>query len=185
MSLDIHVELARRPSVEKGINRQNNQPVSERSYLRQSFKQRNRKHEGWNEQAREQCAAPGSMRIFERVFHNMLKELSRAAILIIITAVLVLVEFEVRSGPSIGLAEGGELARTDSAAVSQPSALISATDAQQHRFAKSESIAARHFEPLWLLVLGAALLAIGTSINRIARTEVKNPLAERKSGRTL
>src|SRR5215212_8727239 len=113
--------------------------------------------------------------------HSMLKELSGAAILIILTVALVIVALQAGNGSSIRLAEGGEFARNDQTAAKQPAALISATDAQQHRFAASDAIAPRHFEPLWLLVLGAALLAIGTSINRIARTEAKDPLAGGKS----
>ncbi len=37
----------------------------------------------------------------------------------------------------------------------------------------ASAIATRYFEPFWLLVLGAVLLTIGTSIKRIARAEVK------------
>ena len=46
---------------------------------------------------------------------------------------------------------------------------------RSHMLNKSDAsaIAIRYFEPFWLLVLGATLLAIGTSIKRIARAEAK------------
>lgn len=114
----------------------------------------------------------------------MLRKYSRAIITLLIAAGLFAAAIRAGEGLATSLADWNDR-RPDSG--SQTSSLVATAGQQQHMFAKSDApmIGTTHVEPFWLLVLGATLLAIGTSIKRLARAEVKTPLPERKSERVL
>ena len=115
----------------------------------------------------------------------MSKKYSRAVISTIFTIWLICTAMLAVKGIAICLADGSDLRRSDAAIATQPALITEAP--QQHRLNKSDAIAraAMHFEPLWLLLLGAVLLGIGTSIKRIARIQAKAPLTGGKTERAL
>lgn len=106
----------------------------------------------------------------------------RAVISIIIATGLLCVALLAGKSIATSLADRG-----DPAIATQTSTLVSTAEAQPSMLNKSNSPAGatRYFEPFWLLVLGATLLAIGTSIKRIAKAEAKTPLSGSESKRAL
>lgn len=90
-------------------------------------------------------------------------------------------------GIAICLADKSEFQKNGQAIASQTAMLISTSEAQQTMRNKSDKsvMAATYFEPFLLLVLGATLLAIGTSIKRIAGADAKTQLSGGKSKRLL
>jgi len=115
----------------------------------------------------------------------MSRKYSRAVITIILTTWLTCAAILAVKGTATCLADGSDLKRNDTAIATQHALITEAP--QQHRLNKSDAIAraAMHFEPLWLLLLGAVLLGIGTSIKRIARIQAKASLTEGKAERAL
>lgn len=88
---------------------------------------------------------------------------------------------------TVCFADKGEFKRSNPAIVSQISMLISTAESQSSMLNKSKAPAnaTGYFEPFWLLVLGATLLAIGTSIKLLIRAEAKASLPDSKSRRAL
>ena len=115
----------------------------------------------------------------------MSRKYSRAVISIILTTGLICSAILAVKGIAISLADVSDLKRNDTAIAKQPALITEAP--QQHGLNKSDAIArtAMHFEPLWLLLLGAVLLGIGTSIKHIARIQAKAPLTGGKTERAL
>jgi hypothetical protein len=112
---------------------------------------------------------------------------SRAALSIILVIGLFCAVILVGKGIAICLANKSDFEKNDQAIAKQTATLISTSESQQNmlnRLDKS-AIANRYFEPFLLLVLGATLLAIGTSIKRLAGAEAKSPLSSGKSKRLL
>ena len=110
----------------------------------------------------------------------MFKVSSRALTTIIIATGLFCAAILVGKGVAISFAD-----KSNPAAITkQMPTPVSTSDAH---FNNSEAsvVATRHFEPFWLLVLGATLFAIATSIKRMARAEVKPSLPGGKSERAL
>ena len=113
----------------------------------------------------------------------MFRVSSRTVISIIIATGLFCAAILVGKGIAISFADKSELKRT----AKQMPPPVSTSEAQPSMLNNSDAsvIATRHFEPFWLLVLGATLFAIGTSIKRIARAEAKTRLPGGKSERAL
>ena len=113
----------------------------------------------------------------------MFKVSSRAATLIIIATGLFCAAILVGKGIFVSFADKSNA----TAVAKQIPTPVATSEAQPTMFNNSDAsaIATRYFEPFWLLVLGATLLAIGTSIKRIARAEVKTRLPDGKSERAL
>ena len=110
----------------------------------------------------------------------MFKVSSRAATLIIIATVLLCAAILVGKGIAISFADksdGAAVAKQIPTPVSKPEAHLNNSEASV--------MAIGYFEPFWLLVLGATLLAIGASLKRIVRAEAKTDLPSGKSGRAL
>lgn len=77
--------------------------------------------------------------------------------------------------------------KSQQAVARQTATLISTSEVQTNilnKFDKS-ALATKYFEPFLLLLLGATLLAIGTSIKRLAGAEAKTHLSGGKSKRPL
>jgi hypothetical protein len=108
---------------------------------------------------------------------------SRAAISIIIATGLFCAAILIGKGIAISFADRSELKRNDTAIAKQIATPVSTSEAQTSMLNNSDAsaIATRHLEPFWLLVLGATLLAIGTTIKRMAKAEVKTRLPGGKS----
>ena len=97
----------------------------------------------------------------------MFKLSSRAAIATIIAIGIFCAVILVGKGLAISFAD-----RSDTAITKQIPTPVSTAEAHLNN-PDASAIAIRYFEPFWLLVLGATLLAIGTSIKRIARDDAK------------
>ncbi|MGA9770554.1 MAG: hypothetical protein WBV94_16060 [Blastocatellia bacterium] len=102
----------------------------------------------------------------------MFKTSSRAAITIIIAIGLFCAAIVVGKGIVIGFADRSDLKGDSQAIAKQIPTPVSTSEAHLNN-PEASAIATRYFEPFWLLVLGATLLAIGTSIKRIARADAK------------
>ncbi|HKS40694.1 MAG TPA: hypothetical protein VJX74_08745 [Blastocatellia bacterium] len=111
----------------------------------------------------------------------------RAVITIIIATGLFCAAILFGKDIAICFTDKSELTGSDKAVVSQTLTLASTAEAQSPVLnkAKMPASAAGYFEPFWLLVLGATLLAIGTSIKLLIRTPAKAPLPGNKSERVL
>ncbi|HKP87840.1 MAG TPA: hypothetical protein VJZ26_17190 [Blastocatellia bacterium] len=116
----------------------------------------------------------------------MLRHNSRAGLSRIFIAWLICSVILVAIRLVVSFADGNDPNRSEQAMAKPSSASAALADAQ-HRPTNSEApaLAAMHFEPLWLLALGATLLAIGSSIKHITKTAAKAPLTGGKTKRAL
>jgi len=112
----------------------------------------------------------------------------RAVITIIIATGLFCAGILFGKGIAVSYTDKSEPTESDTAVVSQTLTLVSTSAEAQSPMlnkAKVPVSAAGYFEPFWLLVLGATLLAIGTSIKLLVRAQAKAPLPGNKSERVL
>ena len=110
----------------------------------------------------------------------MFRVSSRAATLIIIATSLLCAAILVGKGIAISFAD-----KSDATAVAKQMPVPVSTPEAHLNNSEAFIIAIGHFEPFWLLVLGATLLAIGASLKRIARAEAKTRLPGGKSESAL